>query len=134
MSEKTDLLEGRLSEKGSMLAVYRSFTEHPAWHMYARLLNDQMNTRKGEILLKPIKSTEQIYEQEYMKGEISGLTLAQVSIFAIIEGLEQEVKVTREQLESEHEAEKRVSSDGGSRVDSNEWHGGSDELKPSPGS
>lgn len=133
MSEKIDQLEGRLSEKGSLLAVYRSFTEHPAWAMYTRLLEDQMNTRKGEILLKPLKSTEQVYEQEYMKGEISGLTLAQVSIFAIMEGLDQEVKATRVQLEREHEAENRISADGGSRVDSKQWHGGSDELDTSGG-
>lgn len=127
MSEKSDKLAGEISQKGSLLAVLRGLTEHPGWELYMQVLISQQDARKGEILLKPLGSTEAVYAQEFMKGEISGLVLAQVSIFAQIEGLRADLQVTETKLEIENELEK-ARTDGGeqSRVDDPNWHGGSD--------
>ena len=118
MSDKALLLAEEISDKASYLAVWRSFVDHPGWKLFHDLLEEQKNSRKGEILFKPLKDSEALYAQEFMKGEISGLTLAQVGPFALIEGLKADVQVSEAKLEQENERESQ-STDGrnASRVD-----------------
>lgn len=126
MSEKTDKMAGEISNKGSLLAVLRGLTEHPGWAIYSGMLQDQQDIRKGEVLLKPLPSTEAVYAQEFMKGEISGLSLAQISLFAHIEQLRSDVQVSEAKLERENELEKERTTRGSeSRVDGDAFGGGS---------
>ena len=119
MSERTDKLAGDISQKASKLATLRGLVQHSGWLVFEEIIEAQKNLRKGEILLKPLHSTEAVYAQEFMKGEIQGLTLAQVSIFAQIEVLQSEVQVASAQLENENESEKNTDADDAirSRVD-----------------
>ena len=121
MSERTDKLAGDISGKASQLATLRGLTEHPGWLIFENIVESQKNLRKGEILLKPLASTEAVYAQEFMKGEIQGLTLAQVSVFVQIEALQAEVQVASANLERENESEKAIHANAtsgvGNRVD-----------------
>lgn len=135
MSEKIDALEGQLSDKSGLLSVLRSFTEHPGWEIFSKMLEAQQNGRKGEVLLQPLSGDNAVYKQEFMKGEISGLALAQVAPFTQIEVLKLEVKTLQEQLERENELEARISDvSGRSRVDDEQFFGGDEQPDASSSS
>lgn len=125
MSERTDKLAGDISQKASQLAILRGLIQHSGWKVFEEIMEQQKNLRKGEILLKPLQSTEAVYAQEFMKGEIQGLTLAQISIFAQMEVLAAEVQVASANLEKENEREKSMVTDAtsGSRVDGSSFGG-----------
>lgn len=127
MSEERDAIAGKLSQTASVLAVWRGFLEHPGWALYSKMLQEQADGRKGEILLKPLKNAEALYAQEFSKGEISGLMLATVSPFAVLEGLKSEVEALEKLEEKQNELEKvRTDAASGSRVDDERFYGGSD--------
>ena len=130
MSEKTDFLSSKASAAGSKLATLRGLIEHPGWKVFSDIVESQKDLRKGEILMKPLQNTEAVYAQEFMKGEIQGLALAQISIFAHMEVLAAEVQVLSKQLENEHEIEERVAAGtgSGSRVDGGSF--GGDDSDP----
>ena len=116
--DKKDELAGQLSQKASILSVLKELVDHPGWKVHNEILNSQMDLRKGEILLKPLQSTEAVYAQEFSKGEISGLALAQISVHAQIETLRYEIQAATIHLENYNEMEARKADDAGrSRVD-----------------
>lgn len=118
MNEKQARLEGEISQKASNLATLRSFTEHPGFAIFHKIMEGQKDLRKGEILYKPLQNSEALYAQEFMKGEISGLTLSQISVFAQIETLKSDLQAATFQLENERElAKEKSEADGRSRVD-----------------
>lgn len=120
MSDKSDELAGQQSQTASLLAVWRSFTEHPGWELYRKLLQEQADSRRGDVLLRPLAKMDDALGQEYMKGEISGLLLAQVSPYSVLETLKAQLKTIEVKLEREDEiAEKRA--DARSRVDDEQF-------------
>lgn len=125
MSERIDELEGRISGEASQLATLRSFVEHPGWKVQERMLEDQKNARLGECVLRPLATMDAVLGQEFMKGEISGLSLAQVAIFTTIEVLRANVEATRKLLERQNELEKEAiaGGSGSSRVDGDTYGG-----------
>lgn len=131
MMTKEDL-EAKISSVGSRLAVLRHLVESPGWEIYSKLLQDQENLRKGEILLRPLESFSKIPAQEFAKGEVMGLNLAIVMPFTQIEVLTSELQALRLELEREN-ALAKAREDGGSRsrVDGGDWYGGEPELEPS---
>lgn len=130
MSEKIDELAGQLGEKSSTLSILKSFVEHPGWELHAKMLEEQQNSRKGEVLFKPLAGDNSVYAQEFMKGEISGLALAQVAPHTQIEVLKLEIKTLQAQLEREDEIEKRTADvSRRDRVDDPEWTGGDDPFR-----
>ena len=102
-SEKKLKLEGELSSTAGRLSLWKSLVEHPGWKEYHKMLESQRNERIGPVLIKPLMSMDEIPQQEFMKGEISGITVAQLSPFAQIEALESEVRLLTANLENENE-------------------------------
>ena len=118
MSAKLDSLEGERSQKASLLSELSSLVEHSGWKVFAQTLESQKTGRIGEILLRPLKSADEIYAQEFVKGEVSGLTLAQVSVFSMIESLKAEIRVLDQKVEVESEySSERPEPEIGKRLD-----------------
>ena len=63
----------QLAEQQSDLAAYRNLVNSVGWGRLVNYLRLQRNTRCQEILLKPIKASAELYEQEYLKGEAAML-------------------------------------------------------------
>jgi len=60
----------------------------------------QVKTRQDEIILKPLKTQDEILEQEYSKGECSGIKLFIRMLPTMIESLDEEIA---ERLRKEEE-------------------------------
>lgn len=124
MSSKIPELQADISSKRSVLSTLVSLTEHAGWPLLAKIIFDQKNGRIGQVLFQPLESMDKVLTQEFTKGEISGLALTEVSVFAHIEALKHEVQVLESQLENENELQKRVADEsGGSRVDGGSFGG-----------
>lgn len=117
MSDKADVLESQLSEESARMTLWRSFMEHPGWPEFARLLNEQMNTRQQVICLTPINSEFSAFAQEYFKGEFSGIKTALDLPQAQLDEAKREVTIANQLLENENETEARISAASASRVD-----------------
>lgn len=126
MSEKSDAiqsLEGKISDKRSQLVLWRGLVEHPGWNLFGKLLASQVDMRKGEILLRPLKNLDEVCAQEFMKGEVSGLSLSQVTAYSVIETLQAEIRTLEFNLENENaKADAYPSDAGGSRVDNERFY------------
>lgn len=118
MSEELNRLEGQHSSQSSELSEWQSFLNHSCWGRFSKILEEQANTRAGEILLKPLESMDKAGAQEFMKGEVAGLKLALTTPLSIVEQLKHDLRVTNAKLEKEHELSQVGTDDaGGSRVD-----------------
>lgn len=130
MSEKLDALEGQLSSLSEQIHTLEKLMEQPGWNVFLNTLAAQSKEREGAVLLKPLNDTGAVYAQEFMKGEVSGLLLAQVLVPTMVEDLRRQRSTTEVQLENQHESEKVGTDAGsGSRVDDEQWHGGDDEPR-----
>lgn len=52
-----------------------SLKEHAGYQYLMAIAERQRETRHQAIFLKPLKSLDETLEQEYLKGELSGITL-----------------------------------------------------------
>lgn len=123
MSEKLDALEAGLSENGSELAVWRSLMEHPGWALMEKRLDTERKMRALAVSAQSVRSVGEVFAQEYMKGEASGLGLALSMPQTEVEQLELEARKLEVLIEGERNALKaearadersRVPSDDGS--------------------
>lgn len=123
MSEKSENLEQQLQDAAKESHLWKTLFEHPGWVAFEKLIEAQVNIRQRTILLTPLASNAQVFQQEYMKGEAAGAQLALALARSQLEQAElNRVRLTNE-LEREHEIEERIPADGGSRVDvgEREW-------------
>lgn len=121
-----DELEGSLSKAASDAAMWRSLLEHPGWVEYQRLVEGQINLRKGTILLTPLQSAALVFHQEFMKGEAAGAQACLLLPHAQLEAAEMDRVRLTNQLERDDEIERQVAADEPrSRVDVGDdgWHG-----------
>ena len=78
MDEAEKLKEGldtRLPDAIRVKEAIEAMMATRGWEYLTNQLNEQVETRKAEILL-PLTSADQSYEREYQKGEIVGIMLA----------------------------------------------------------
>ena len=115
MSEETDAMAGEISQSASLLSTLHSFTEHAGWKVFNEMLDEQKNSRLGQFAFKPLNSMDEVLAQEFMKGEMSGLSLAQVALFAYMETLKSSIELANAKLEKENEQE-RIRTDDAGRV------------------
>ena len=120
---KRDEISGRLSETASDVASWRGLLDHPGWKRYKDIIEQQVRLRHATICLTPLESFGKSLEQEFMKGEAAGLGLA----LALPETQHEMARLDLERLtvalEKETDNEKARKSDGGSRVDNNDFSG-----------
>jgi len=75
----------------------------PEWDLYREILRNQIETRKNTIAFQPLASMEQALQQEYQKGEVSGIYLTMNMLDLTIEALDQEI-LARKFDENEEDA------------------------------
>ena len=123
MSEKLDALEAGLSENGSDVATWRSLMEHPGWALMEKRLDHDRRMRALAITANSVRSVGEVFAQEFLKGEASGLGHALSMPQTELEQLELEAKKLAVLIEGERDAIKskeradersRVPSDDGS--------------------
>jgi hypothetical protein len=83
-----------------------SFKQHPGYADLMAIAESQLEVRKQTVFLNPLKSLDETFEQEYMKGEISGIALFSQMIDRQIEALTDEI----DEALKEEEDERRIAS------------------------
>lgn len=126
MSKKEDL-ENKLSEMASDLSVWQSLMNHPGWKMYEEEMKFQREARL-QVLGEPLKGFGQVFDQEFLKGEGSGIGLAMKYPELRVEILKSDVKRLETTIQLEETNASQVATDvSRGRVDNErDWHGGDD--------
>ena len=97
----------RLPEEVRVLQEERfrlsSLREHDGYKYLIEIAQAQIETRRQAVFLKPLKSMDEILEQEYLKGELSGITLFSQMVDIRVEELTGEITHLLEELEEIHE-------------------------------
>ena len=68
-----DELEEQRSEVASDLSVWRSFIEHAGWKMLQEAQQEQMEVRKSVVMSTCLNPDSNVYAQEFIKGQFSGI-------------------------------------------------------------
>lgn len=114
MSERTEELEGQLSEAASLATTWKNFMEHPGWKLYEKMLVEQASLRQTTVCLTPVNSEYTPYTQEFYKGEASGFIKALDIPQTQFEEADMKRKSISQQLEAVDETE--ASTDVPSRI------------------
>lgn len=91
MSEPLSLSEQR--------DIWNSLVKHQGWLWLMEILQGQVSSRTNLIVLNPLAQGDMVYEQEFKKGEISGMRLFEKIPEVQIEQIQLEI----EQLKKEQE-------------------------------
>lgn len=62
------------------------------WALYLEVLREQIETRKNDICFSEVDSVFMVLQQEYRKGEVSGIYMAQNLMDQMIEDLGAAIK------------------------------------------
>lgn len=110
-----DQLEEHASELASQLASWRQLQEMPFWVHYSARLERQKLLRQN-MLVAPLSGFGAVLAQEFMKGEVGGLNLAQNLPEMETAEIEAELARVRAQLERMNDAPQTEASPAQSRV------------------
>lgn len=69
----------------------KGITSSAAFKVWEEQVMAQVNGRKNEILMEPIKSSESLYEHEFVKGECRGMLQAVLHWKLLLESIEVEL-------------------------------------------
>lgn len=61
------------------------------WDLYREYINVQVEVRKQGIIFKALPTADAVYEQEFQKGEVSGMNQMGSFLKYLIEGVEAEL-------------------------------------------
>ncbi len=70
MEQQEELTEEVLRDQ---LAVLQDLLKHQGWALLAKYANLQIKTRSEGIIFTPVSEQKGSYEQEFQKGECSGI-------------------------------------------------------------
>jgi hypothetical protein len=62
-------------ELQEQLAQLAGLTKHPAWALVMKIAEEQLTGRIDNIMLNPVATVDATLQQEYLKGEVSGIKL-----------------------------------------------------------
>ena len=88
MADEEETQVRDLQEERSRLL---SFKQHPGYADLMAIAESQLEVRKQTVFLNPLKSLDETFEQEYMKGEISGIALFKEMVEVQIQSLTDEI-------------------------------------------
>lgn len=92
--------EPELRELQEELHSLKKLEQSPEYKKLLEIAKAQIESRKNGIILKPLKSKDEIFEQEFSKGEVSGIELFTNMLPTMIETLEDDIE---ERLKKEQE-------------------------------
>lgn len=139
-NEKLIKLEGELSSIGSELRDWKDLVESRGWTRFKTMVLEQAKARQAAVCMRPVKSMDQVFEQEFNKGEAIAFQTQIAMAEAEVERLESDVEALNVAITKETEnvqAEGDVAGRGASRVDDERFFGnhlGGDEPAGEPGS
>lgn len=74
------------------LVELRQLVKSSGWARLLRVAQEQVDTRTNTLILTPLESMDRMFEQEFKKGEISGIRLFLSLPESAVESLSQQVK------------------------------------------
>lgn len=79
---------------------FQELLKSQGWDRLSRAMEDQLTARRNTLELTPLKSMDEVLEQEYKKGEISMLRLVLTLPGTVIETTTEQIK----EIEDEDQA------------------------------
>lgn len=98
--EAREALQLQVESTLSDLAAWRSLASSPGWGKLLEYLRLQRYVRTQELVLKPLPNADAVYTQEFVKGEAGMLLLVENMPSTVIEALEANLEIERQQLEN----------------------------------
>lgn len=90
--------EESLEELREAILDLSNLLKSRGWDRLVNMLNRQCRVREQNVVYKPCKNMEAVFEQEYEKGEISGIYQAINLASVAIEDFKASVKTQEEKL------------------------------------
>lgn len=88
--------EPTMDELKQELRELTSLRKSQGWDRYRKLLEAQLESRKATIVHTPLKRESDVWAQEYLKGELSGIYQTLTLLGFTIESLEAEIQDRKE--------------------------------------
>lgn len=85
------MAEDEVRELQEQRSSLKNLIEHPGYKWLMKLAESQRLARTGEILLNPLKTMDEVLEQEYKKGEVHGIMLFETIAESHVLSLEEEI-------------------------------------------
>lgn len=104
-AEERDSLENQLSQAASEMDLWRSLQKHPGWELFKGRLLQHMQIRSTVVMTTPLNVDSNVYAQEFLKGEFSGLQTAIDFPQSQFDERKREATLLRAQLENYDDAE-----------------------------
>lgn len=76
------------------------------------ILSAQADTRKSSLFLTPLKTMDEVLEQEYRKGEVAGLEFASKFVEIQIQILREQIEELTQEVEKDEQNSDEVSANG----------------------
>jgi hypothetical protein len=102
-------VEDQVVEARARLQGFRELLSSKGWALLGEILQRQIALRTDTIVLTPLKTADEAFEQEFKKGEVSGMKLFATLPKTVID----EITALFEQKEKEHARSDTSSTDGG---------------------
>jgi hypothetical protein len=103
--------EDTLRELQEELSKLCSLESHKGYEYFLSVLTAQRDTRRSHVILTPLKSMDEVLEQEYKKGECGGLELALNFVQLRKEDLRNQIAILTKEVEANVQSSK-IPSDG----------------------
>ena len=81
-----------LRELQEELSKLKSLQEHRGYEYLMQVAESQLENRRQQILLTPLRAMDEVLMQEYSKGEVSGIELFTKLVEIRINDLTQEIQ------------------------------------------
>lgn len=104
MGDEADEQQPELRELQEELFRLRELQRNPGYKYLLEIAEAQLETRKQAVFLNPLKSMDEVLEQEYKKGEIQGITLFTQIVETRAKDLEDTIlELTTNEVEKDNE-------------------------------
>ena len=93
--------DDRLRALQEELSKLKSLQEHRGYLYFMEIAKAQRVIRTSTVLLNPLKTMDEVLEQEYKKGEIAGITLFENLVEIRMTDIQQQLDEIAEEMKDE---------------------------------
>lgn len=94
-------IEQSIEKLDARVMALRELVASAGWKEYIAIVEEQAAYREQQVILVPLSSADQVYAQEFAKGELNALRSTKFMPEHIIEGDLEQLKVLRAAREAE---------------------------------
>lgn len=98
-----DAIQGNLTKLIDMRKAWESLTSSPAWLKLIQVLQEQTDELQRTIIYTPLSRQDDIYIQEFRKGQLEGRLSVTVTAETILSELERDIDHLKEQLNDDRD-------------------------------